>query len=206
MAEAAVANSVSGEAREANLLSLLSARRSPPALSLAAPGPDAAQLAVLLEAALRVPDHGRMCPWRFIILEGAAKEALADRLDVLAAEREDAMKARAGIKKLRNPPLAIAVVSCSVEGRIPEWEQILSAGALCQNILLAATALGFGGNWVTGWYAYDDRARAMLKLGAAERVAGFILIGTPLESAPERPRPAIDAVTTWLDAASIPSG
>ncbi|MFC3712879.1 nitroreductase [Sphingoaurantiacus capsulatus] len=186
-----------------DMMALLSARRSPPALSLSTPGPDAAQLSILLGAALRVPDHGRMSPWRFIILEGAAKDALADRLDLLAGEREDAMKARAGIKKLRTPPLAIAVASCAVEGRIPEWEQILSAGALCQNVLLAATALGFGGNWVTGWYAYDERARAMLGLGAGERIAGFILIGTPLESAPERPRPAIEAVTTWLDAASI---
>lgn len=188
---------------DAGLLALMTARRSPPALSLAEPGPDAAQLDILLNAALRVPDHGRMCPWRFIILQGDAKAALADRLDGLAAEREDAMKARAGIKKLRTPPLAIAVVSCAVEGRIPEWEQVLSAGALCQNVLLAATALGFGGNWVTGWYAYDDRARAMLGLGAEERIAGFILIGTALESGPERPRPAVEAVTSWLDAAAV---
>ncbi|MDO9489481.1 MAG: nitroreductase [Sphingomonadaceae bacterium] len=185
------------------MLALMTARRSPPALSLAAPGPDPAQLEILLNAALRVPDHGRMCPWRFIILEGDGKAALADRLDTLAGEREDAMKARAGIKKLRTPPLAIAVVSCAVEGRIPEWEQVLSAGALCQNVLLAATALGFGGNWVTGWYAYDDRARAMLGLGADERIAGFILIGTAPESAPERPRPAVETVTSWLDAAAV---
>lgn len=201
-----VANNLSAApGAEENLLALLSARRSPPALSLAAPGPDRAQLEVLLNAALRVPDHGRMTPWRFIILEGDAKEGLADRLDGLAAEREDAMKARAGIKKLRTPPLAIAVVSAAVEGRIPEWEQVLSAGALCQNILLAATALGFGGNWVTGWYAYDERARAMLGIGTDEKVAGFILIGTALESAPERPRPAIDAVTTWFDASTLPA-
>ena len=200
MTNAAVLDPVEAEA---GLLALMTARRSPPALSLAAPGPDAAQLDILLNAALRVPDHGRMCPWRFIILEGDAKAALADRLDGLAADREDAMKARAGIKKLRTPPLAIAVVSCAVEGRIPEWEQVLSAGALCQNLLLAATALGFGGNWVTGWYAYDDRARAMLGLGADERIAGFILIGTALESAPERPRPAVETVTSWLDAAAV---
>lgn len=188
---------------EAGLLALMTARRSPPALSLAEPGPSRAQLDQLLTAALRVPDHGRMTPWRFIILEGDAKAALADRLDLLAAEREDAMKARAGIKKLRTPPLAIAVVSCAVEGRIPEWEQLLSAGALCQNVLLAATALGFGGNWVTGWYAYDERARAMLGLGAEERIAGFILIGTALESAPERPRPAVETVTSWFDPAAL---
>lgn len=194
---------VDGADAGANLLALMTARRSPPALSLAEPGPDSTQLDILLTAALRVPDHGRMTPWRFIILEGDAKSALADRLDGLAAEREDAMKARAGIKKLRTPPLAIAVVSCAVEGRIPEWEQVLSAGALCQNILLAATAIGFAGNWVTGWYAYDDRARAMLGLGADERIAGFILIGTALESAPERPRPAVETVTSWLDAAAV---
>lgn len=188
-----------------DLMTLLSARRSPAAHSLTAPGPDAAQLDLLLRSALRVPDHGRMCPWRFIILEGAAKEAFADRLDVLAGEREDAMKARAGVKKLRTPPLAIGVVSCAVEGRIPEWEQVLSAGALCQNVLLAATALGFGGNWVTGWYAYEERARTMLGLGAGDRIAGFILIGTVLEAAPERPRPAVEAVTTWFDASTLPA-
>lgn len=188
---------------DGNLLALLAARRSPPALSLSEPGPSAAQLDVMLNAALRVPDHGRMTPWRFIIIEGDAKQALADRLDELAGGREDAMKARAGIKKLRTPPLAVGVVSNAVAGRIPEWEQVLSAGALCQNILLAATALGFGGNWVTGWYAYDERARAMLGLGADEKIAGFILIGTPLESAPERPRPTVDAVSTWLDAAAV---
>jgi nitroreductase len=150
-----------------------------------------------------VPDHGRLCPWRFILIEGTAKDALANRLEALAGTREDAIKARAGIKKLRTPPLAVAVVSCAVDGRIPEWEQILSAGALCQNLLLAATALGFAGNWVTGWYAYDEGARAMLRLGASERIAGFILIGTTLEVQAERPRPAVDAVTTRLDVATV---
>lgn len=194
---------LSATSNEAEPMALLDARRSPPALSLSDPGPDAGQIETMLAAALRVPDHGRLCPWRFIVIEGAAKDSLADRLDTLAGSRDDAIKARAGIKKLRTPPLAVAVVSCASEGRIPEWEQILSAGALCQNLLLAATALGFAGNWVTGWYAYDERARAMLGLSAAERIAGFILIGTALELPPERPRPAVDAVTTRLDAATV---
>lgn len=186
-----------------DLTALLGARRSPPAASLAAPGPDAAQLDTMLATALRVPDHGRMCPWRLIVLQGDAKDALADRLDVFAVDREDAVKALAGLKKLRTPPLAIAVVSCAIDGRIPEWEQVLSAGALCQNLLLAATAQGFAGNWVTGWYAYDERSRTILGLASGERIAGFILIGTPLESIPERPRPPVASVTTWLDAATV---
>ena len=180
-----------------NMLSLLDARRSAPAHGLVAPGPSDAELKRLLASALRVPDHGKLTPWRLIVLQGDLKDELADRLDRVADTREDAMKARAGVKKLRTPPLALAVVSTAAEGRIPEWEQVLSAGALSMNILIAAQAMGFGANWVTGWYAYDETARKLLDLQPHEKVAAIILIGTVAEGAPERPRPDVEAVTSW---------
>lgn len=180
-----------------SLLALLDQRRSAPAHGLVAPGPNPEQLRRLLTSALRVPDHGKLTPWRLIVLEGAVKDELADKLDEVAGTREDAMKARAGLKKLRTPPLALAVVSRAAEGRIPEWEQVLSAGALSMNVLLAAQGLGFGANWVTGWYAYDETARRLLGIAPEEKIAAIILIGTVAEGAPERPRPEIEAVTSW---------
>jgi nitroreductase len=178
------------------VLAFLARRRSASALSLSAPGPTAEELADLLRIAARVPDHGKLAPWRFVILEGAGKEAFAARLEALAASRPDAAKLIAKLGKLKAPPLGVAVISRTVEGDIPEWEQLLSAGAVCTTLTYAALAMGYGANWITDWYAYDAEARAVLGLAQTERVAGFIFIGTAAEAPQERVRPDVAALTT----------
>lgn len=177
------------------VLDFLARRRSASALALAAPGPTQAQLADLLRLAARVPDHGKLAPWRFIILEGEAKAAYAAGLEAIAARRADGAKLAAKLGKLKVPPLGVAVVSSPRPGEIPEWEQLLSAGAVCTDLLHAASAMGFGANWITDWYAYDDEARALLGLAANEKVAGYIFIGTASEAPAERVRPDTVALT-----------
>lgn len=177
-------------------LAFLATRRSASALTLRAPAPTEAELADLLAIAARAPDHGKLAPWRFVILDGAGKAAFADRLEAIAAGREDGAKLAAKLGKLRTPPLGVAVVSRPVAGDIPEWEQLLSAGAVCTNLTYAALAMGYGANWITDWYAYDGEARAALGLAPEERVAGFVFIGTASEAPLERARPDVAALTT----------
>jgi nitroreductase len=147
--------------------------------------------------AARVPDHGKLSPWRFIVLEGDAKAALVAGLEAIAAQREDGDRLAAALFKLRIPPMSVAVISRPVESKIPEWEQILSAGAACMNLVIAAQAMGYGANWITDWYAYDPEAQALLGLEVADRVAGFVHLGTPAEAPAERVRPDLDAITAW---------
>jgi nitroreductase len=180
------------------LIAFLARRRSVSALALVDPAPDADTLALLLEIAARVPDHGKLAPWRFVVIEGAAKEHYADALEAIVAGTPDASKRGAALRKLRQPPLCICVVSSVKEAHIPEWEQVLSAGAVCMNLLSAALALGFGANWLTDWYAYDQRATALLNLETGERIAGMIMIGTAPNPPDERPRPAAAELTTRL--------
>ncbi len=170
------------------VLTFLARRRSASALKLAAPGPDATQVQDLLRLACRVPDHGKLAPWRFILLEAADKDAFADRLEALARARGDE-RAAGKLGKLRTPPMGIAVISAPREADIPEWEQVLSAGAVCMTLVCAAQAMGFGANWITDWYAYDAEARACLGVAGTEKVAGFILLGSPSEPPRERERP-----------------
>ncbi len=175
----------------------LALRRSTSAVTLAAPGPREDQLAALLRLAARAPDHGKLAPWRFIILEGADKTAFARRLEAVALGRADAVAA-AKLAKLKLPPLVVAVVSAPREAAIPEWEQVLSAGAVCTNLLYGALAMGFGANWITDWYSYDPEATAILGLTGRERVAGFVMIGTPGEAPLERERPDLaPLVSRW---------
>jgi nitroreductase len=178
------------------VLDFLARRRSASALTLQAPGPSAGQLDELLALAARVPDHGKLAPWRFIVLEGAGKVAFAARLEALAEGQEDGVKLKAKLGKLKAPPLGVAVVSRYLPGDIPEWEQRLSAAAVCVNLLYAATAMGFGANWITDWYAYDAGATAALGLGEAEKVAGFVFIGTASEDPLERVRPDVAALVS----------
>ncbi len=182
-------------------LDLLARRRSSSALTLAAPGPTPEQLEVLLRLAARAPDHGKLFPWRFLILWGDGKAALVRELERLAERQPAPDKAFAALAKLRTPPLTVAVISRVIECAIPEWEQMLSSGAVCTNLLIAAEAMGFGANWITDWYAYDDGARTLFGLDAQERVAGFIHIGAPAEPPLERVRPDLDKlVTEWAPA------
>ena len=179
------------------VLDFLALRRSASAVTLMEPAPDADELDGLLRLAARVPDHGKLAPWRFVLLRGDDKTAFAGRLEALAAGRGDA-KAAAKLAKLKIPPLGVAVISSPRGGEIPQWEQILSAGAVCVNLLYAAQALGYGANWITDWYAYDPEAQAILGLAAGEQVAGFIFIGTPREPPQERERPPVaPLISAW---------
>jgi nitroreductase len=179
------------------VLQFLARRRSTSAMSLAAPGPAPAELDQLLRIAARTPDHGKLSPWRFIVLEGRAKDQFAARLAALADGRGDSVAA-AKLGKLKTPPLGVAVVFRPVAAKIPDWEQELSVGAVCTTLLYAAQAMGYGANWITDWYAYDALARVILGLAADERVAGFVLIGTATAPPLERQRPDVAAlVTRW---------
>ena len=175
-------------------LSFLARRRSASALTLRAPAPSADELATILTLAARAPDHGKLAPWRFVILRDAAKAAFVAGLEAIAADRPDAGKALAKLGKIKVPPLTIAVISLYSEGEIPEWEQRLSAGAVCTLLVIAAQAMGYGANWITDWYAYDAAAQVLLGLGVDEKVAGFVHIGTPAEDPLERVRPDMAAV------------
>jgi nitroreductase len=181
-----------------DVLRFLALRRSASAKTLVAPGPNADTLHDILRIAARVPDHGKLAPWRFVILEGEAKTAFVAALEAIAARRPDSERLDAPLFKIRIPPLTIAVISRISQNKIPAWEQELSAGAVCQNLLLAAQAMGFGANWITDWYAYDPEVDALLGLKPGERVAGYVHIGTPDEPPQERVRPDLDAlVTRW---------
>ena len=181
-------------------LEFLMTRRSRPAKTLTTPVPGRSALAPLLQAAARSPDHGKLEPWRFLVLERPALQRLAQAVPVRAeALGQDPAKMMA---QFADAHLAVAVVSSPKPSeKIPEIEQVLSAGAVCLALLNAALASGWGANWLTGW-ASHDRAFIRDNLGLAdhETIAGFIHIGTETNAPPERPRPNLDAITTWVDA------
>ena len=184
-------------AASTEVLRFLALRRSTSAVSLTEPAPDPRQLEDLLRLAARVPDHGKLTPWRFIVLQGADKAAFAARLEAISSGRGDIVQT-GKLAKLKAPPLAVAVISTPKVAAIPEWEQVLSAGAVCSTLVQAAIAMGFGANWITDWYSYDSQATTALGLETGERVAGFVLIGTPREPPLERERPSPpDLVTYW---------
>jgi nitroreductase len=179
-------------------LDLLLTRRSGSAKAMTGPGPGKKQLAEILKAGARVPDHGKLFPWRFIVFEGKARERAGDILAAAAkADGERDKQVEEERARFLRAPLVIGVISSARElHKIPVWEQELSAGAVCQNILIAATALGFVANWLTEWYAFHPAVKHGLGLKAGERVAGFIYIGTSAIALEERPRPDMDAITT----------
>jgi nitroreductase len=184
--------------RNDEVLRFLALRRSASAALLGAPGPDESELANLLRLAARVPDHGKLFPWRFIVLRGKAKADYVAALEPLAPVQANPEKAMAALAKVRNPPVSVCVVSRLLEAPIPEWEQRLSSAAACMTLLIAAQAAGYGANWITDWYAYDAQATAVLGLSGEERVAGFVHIGTAAETPLERVRPAVaDLISVW---------
>ena len=183
-------------------IELLSTRRSVPAHLLAEPGPDAATLETMLTIAARVPDHAKLVPWRFILFEGAARQRAGEKLAALVAARDpSAGPERLDEEKRRfaRAPLCVCVVSRIVEHpRVPAWEQILSAGAVCLNLEIAAHALGFAACWLTEWMSTDAEAMALLGLAPNETIAGLIHIGTPTIAPSDRPRPVLaDIVSRW---------
>ena len=186
---------------DASPADLLAARRSTSPDALVAPGPSRDEIARLVGIALRVPDHGRLAPWRLVLIAGDAKARWIDRLMMLAEQRADAPKARVGTRKLASAPLVVAVISSAIAGhKVPEWEQALSAGAVAMNLLNGAAALGYGANWLTGWHAYDPQATQLLGLADHEKVAGIVLIGSVAERAPERERADPAQIVSWLEA------
>lgn len=158
-------------------------------MTLTTPGPNNQALHDLLRLAARVPDHGKLSPWRFVILRGEAKDIFAERITALAADQANPVKANAALRKLTRPPVCVAVISRHIPGEIPEWEQRQSASAVCLQMLLAAAAMGWGANWITDWYSYDPRALQILGVGEGEQVAGYLYLGTATEAPQERQRP-----------------
>lgn len=186
-----------------DLIGFLLRRRSAKPALLAAPGPSAEQLERILTAAARVPDHKKLAPWRFIVFEGDARARFGEVLAAAcAAEEKEApspVRLDTERQRLTRAPLVIAAVSRIKESAgAPEWEQVLSCGAACYNLCLAANALGFGTSWITEWYSYSPAVAKALGLSSNERVAGFIYIGTESEKQADRERPALaEIVTRW---------
>jgi nitroreductase len=162
------------------------------------PGPDADQLGKILKCGARAPDHGKLFPWRFLIIEGKGRQRAGDILaEVMEAEGERAKQVEEERDRFARAPVVVAVISAAREQhKIPVWEQELSAGAVCQNMLIAATASGFVAQWVTEWYAYHPVVKERLGLKAGERIAGFVYIGTAKEELEERPRPDMEKIVT----------
>jgi len=169
-------------------LNLLARRRSTKAGELHEPGPNSEQIDALIRLAARVPDHGKLGPWRFVVIEGEGRARAAAAL--AAAYEGDVGRLEAAKALFMRAPVCIMVVSAAApHPKIPEWEQILSAGAACYGLLIAAHAMGFAGAWLTEWPAYDPRARAGLGLAEHERIAGLVYLGTAEGPAVERLRP-----------------
>jgi len=181
-------------------IDLLKTRRSVKPLELTGPAPSATELATLLTVASRVPDHGKLTPWRFIVFEGDARHRAGDTIAaVFRSDHPEATPDQIEFerRRLARAPLVVAVVSrASPHGKIPEWEQVLSAGAAATSLVFAAHALGYAASWLTEWYAYDRRVLEGLGIRPEERVAGFIHIGRPAKPVEDRPRPPLDQIVT----------
>lgn len=181
-------------------LALLGRRRSAAPHLLAGPGPTASELDQILTAASRVPDHGKLAPWRFLVIEGPARERIGGIIaDAFRADEPGASEDRLATERdrLARAPLVVGVVSkAQPHPKIPEREQVLSAGAVCMNLIVAANALGYGTAWLTEWYAFDRRVLDSLGLRPHETMAGFIHVGRPTEERPDRPRPALADIVT----------
>ena len=188
-----------------SMLSLLSTRRSGRPRDLVAPGPDEDQLRTILEVATRVPDHGKLAPWRFVRVRKEDRDALeALLLDAYrAANPESGRLEIEAVQRFANqaPELIVALFHPVESTKIPLWEQQLSCGAAIMNLLWATHALGFAGGWVTGWACYSDQVRRAFAT-EGESIAGFIFIGTPGVELQERPRPVLaDIVSNWTPSA-----
>lgn len=180
-------------------LDLLLSRRSGSAKAMKGPGPEPDQLHRILSAGARVPDHGKLAPWRFILFQGEGRARMGSILAETIAGERDSTPERVEQERGRfmRAPVVIGVVSRTREQiPIPVWEQELSAGAVCMNIVIAAHAMGFLANWITEWCAYHPKVLERIGLKPGERIAGYIYIGRPVDALEERPRPAIDSITT----------
>jgi len=189
-------------------LSLLKTRRSGKPRDLIGPGPTSDQLVEMVEIAARTPDHGKLFPWRFVIVPPEERAMLAVKLQqILAKEKADCgpRDLEAAEQFAMQAPALVVVLSAPViPHKIPLWEQELSAGAVCMNLLHAVHAMGFAGGWITGWASYSDAVRDLFG-DAPEKIAGFMFIGTPVHPLEERPRPLLsDIVHFWSAGAGRP--
>ena len=177
-------------------------RNSTPAKALGEPAPDDAELEQILQVALSAPDHGRLYPYRFITIRGDARYRLSE-IFVQATRQRDpevdaAYLAKQREKPLRSPLIVVVVAKLTASEKVPDIEQMLSAGAAAHNILLASNALGFGSVWLTGANAYDDYVRSELGLADSEQIIGFVYLGTPELNIPPRQHPDVAAfVSEW---------
>lgn len=183
-------------------LTLLRTRKSASVKAMGEPGPTPEQLKAILEIAVRVPDHGKLTPWRLVLFEGEARrkfgEIIKARWQELHPEHgEDALAFQAGLF-LRAPTVLVVASKAGPHVKIPEWEQLLSAGALTQNMLLAAAALGVGAQWNTDWIAYDGEIMKAMGLSDQEKIVGIVYFGTPQAALEDRPRPDPESlITRW---------
>ena len=181
---------------------LLTARASTPSRLLKSPGPNATELQALLQSAMRVPDHGKLAPWRFVVVQGHARQRLADLIVARRKSIEPEVTAEAlekdGMRFLHAPLIVVVIASLSLGHKIPDTEQTASASAVCMQLLNAAFAANFGAQWLTGWAAYDLVVIRALGLGANEHISGFIHIGSADAPASERPRPALSEKLSYF--------
>ncbi|MCK7614537.1 nitroreductase family protein [Roseibium sediminicola] len=186
-------------------LAFLRRRRSHPSITMAAPGPDPDQIRDLLTIATRVPDHGKLAPWRFVLYRAAEDGErigawLAARYETLHGPLEGDARDKE-LTRFTRAPLVIGVISQAADHpKIPVWEQQLSAGAVCMNLVTAAAAAGFASQWLSEWFAFDDEAARYLGARPGERFAGFVHIGTATQPPVERPRPTLDdLISNWTE-------
>lgn len=184
-------------------LSLLARRRSTPIALMTGPGPSRAEIEALIALAARVPDHGKLGPWRFLVFDGAARERAGEKLAALVAQRKpnaDAEELKMERERLMRAPIVVGVISTAApHPKIPEWEQMLSSGAVAFQLVLAAHAMGYAGAWLTEWPTYDADARAALGLAPHERIAGLVYLGTAKADPPERVRPNVRQRIAWYE-------
>ncbi|MGQ8631844.1 nitroreductase family protein [Agrobacterium sp. DKPNP3] len=184
------------------LLDYLKVRRSTPALQLAEPGPSTAQIEDMLRLAVRVPDHGKLAPWRFVVYRGEERVRLGETALRIALEKNpelDLQQQDVERTRFTRAPVVIAVISTAKPHfKIPEWEQVMSAGAVCLNLIFAANATGFAANWLTEWFAFDPAFLSETGVSADEKIAGYIHIGSTEFPPVERPRPDLADVVTWV--------
>jgi nitroreductase len=185
-------------------LALLTSRRSVKPVELIGPAPSAADIDTILTVASRVPDHGKLVPWRFLVFEGDGRLKAGETIAaVFHADHPDAKPEHVEMERnrLARAPLVVGVVSrAAPHVKIPEWEQVLSAGAAAMSLVLAAHAMGYAATWITEWYAYDRKVLAALGVADNERVAGFVHIGRPTRPPEDRPRPPLSEIVTRYQA------
>ena len=187
---------------DADTIDFLTTRRSTVARMMDGPGPGDEDLKRIMEAGMRVPDHGRLTPWRFIVMRGDAREKLGDVIaEAYKKNNPDAIEEQVEIEqeRLTRAPVVIAVVSrVQKEHKIPEWEQILSSGAACQTMLIAAQSMGYAAQWLTEWYAYDANVKQAIGAESGDEIAGFLYLGNGTGELSDRARPAYDdIVSEW---------